>query len=359
VSPERSPAEYVATGNGTGLLVFVRGGDLIAQPVDAKTLRFRASPTRLTTRMGMGISRLPAFSASPSLLAYRSDVGASELVWTDRDGNPTGARYGGKGRIASFDLSPDEKAVAYGQRNWEINQDEIRIVDVESGSEEVLFAPGYLTGNPIFSPNGRRLAFADSNDYRGMRIGILTLGAKGRPVFHPEAELGFNVRAWFDGTILGSSARIITAVPDEFNAKPTIVTEGMHPRISPRRDWLTYTFRDSSGPKVYVQRHPQGTSRTVVSQGQGFQPQWSGDHEIVYLTDDGTVRAVSLTLGERVTINRDSNLFSGRFRAGGAEYTRRDLAVTKDGQRFLVNLATSDPAKVTLIRNWQTLLTSK
>jgi Tol biopolymer transport system component len=356
VTSETSLAEYVDAGDGSGFLLFVRGGDLVVQPVDAQTLEFAGAATVVTNGMWMGISRLPAFSVSSGLLAYRSDTSQSELAWLDGSGNSAGRRYRGKGRIESFDLSPDEKTIAYAQRNWDTNNNEIRSADVASGSEEVLVAQSYIVGSPVFAPDESRLAFVDTDDYRGSRLGIKKLRTATPPDFFPAID--FIVRGWFGNTILGSSGQVST-VPADASLARTVIAQGLHPQLSPRGDFLAYTVRDSSGPRIYVQRYPEGTSRTVVSQGQGFQPQWRGDREIVYLTDEGDVRAVSLTLGERISVNSDGLLFHARFRAGGAEYVRRDLAVSKDGRRFLVNLTTSDPAKVKLITNWQSLVTSR
>ena len=74
--------------------------------------------------------------------------------------------------------------------------------------------------------------------------------------------------------------------------------------------------------------------------------------ELFYRKDSGDVMAVEVRLGEEVQVVRTERLFRERFRAGGDEFPRRDFIVSGNGQRFLLNLPTSDTVPVTVVRNW-------
>ena len=103
--------------------------------------------------------------------------------------------------------------------------------------------------------------------------------------------------------------------------------------------WVAYTSDESGAPEVYVRRFPEGDNAWRVSTQGGAQPQWRQDgKELFYLAPDGklmaadvTATASSLTTGSPIPLFHTGihGLFLDR---------RNHFVVTRDGQRFLVNV---------------------
>ena len=80
---------------------------------------------------------------------------------------------------------------------------------------------------------------------------------------------------------------------------------------------------------------------------------WRADgRELFYLGLDGTMMSVPIGAGQSFEVGRPRALFQAN--AWSLTYNQV-YAVTKDGQRFLVNVTpqkSSDPAPLTVVLNW-------
>jgi hypothetical protein len=99
---------------------------------------------------------------------------------------------------------------------------------------------------------------------------------------------------------------------------------------------------------VFVQRFPQGGPKTQVSMGGGSGGWWRSDgRELLYTGTENRVMAVDVRAdGEAFTTGAPRVLFTLPDHSAG-------WAVTADGQRFLVQRQSTDPALVTVITNWK------
>ena len=193
----------------------------------------------------------------------------------------------------------------------------------------------------------------------------MTPGSTDEPSYPNSSDLsiqpGCNTADWSsDGrTILctspgGPTARVL-AIPvgGASSGFQQILQKATQPSLSKDGVWLAYTSLESGTPEVFVQRFSDGQLKTRVSPAGGFQPRWRADGaEIFYLTDQGDVMAARIRTGARIVVEDPVRLFRERFKPDGSNYVRRDLLVTGDGQRFLVNLLTSEPKPLTAVRNW-------
>jgi hypothetical protein len=89
------------------------------------------------------------------------------------------------------------------------------------------------------------------------------------------------------------------------------------------------------------------------------QPEWRHDRrELFYLALDGTLMAAAITRDDPFATDPPHALFDTGIRASFVN-RRNQYVVTRDGQRFLVNVSAEDEnsAPVTVVLNWQSRLT--
>jgi len=123
---------------------------------------------------------------------------------------------------------------------------------------------------------------------------------------------------------------------------------------SPR--WLAYTSRETGQHEVYVRDFPEGRHKWQVSSQGGLQPQWRRDgRELIYVKLDGTLTSVPVNRGPNFEFGASESLFMTGFRFL-LRYSHwwNQLAVSRDGQRFLVNRPVPEAAQsaITAVIPW-------
>jgi hypothetical protein len=122
--------------------------------------------------------------------------------------------------------------------------------------------------------------------------------------------------------------------------------------FSPDGRWIAYTSNEGGQPNVYVQPFAGPGAISQVSRDSGSHPVWRADgRELFYLGVDQTMMAVPI--GERGSF--DAGLPQALFPARAVLGSNQAYAVTKDGQRFLVNARSAPPSSVaplTVVLNW-------
>jgi Tol biopolymer transport system component len=119
---------------------------------------------------------------------------------------------------------------------------------------------------------------------------------------------------------------------------------------------VAYTLDLSGQPEVYVVPFPEGAPRIPVSRDGGRVPHWRRDgRELFYLSTDGTMMSVAVTLAPTLHVSAPQALFRGGVLTTGPAPA---YSVTSDGQRFLMINPLGDPQgdTFTLIAHWSTTL---
>jgi Tol biopolymer transport system component len=125
--------------------------------------------------------------------------------------------------------------------------------------------------------------------------------------------------------------------------------------FSPDSRWIAYQSAESGQDQVYVQPFPATGGKYQVSKGGGTKPLWRADgRELFFQSLDSTMMAATIDTTHRFEAGIPKPLFQT-----GAATSRPNVAVTKDGQRFLVNtgLQRSSTVPLTVVVNWQAGLT--
>jgi Tol biopolymer transport system component len=360
-----------------GYLVFVRGAELLAQPLDASTgtVSGRAVPVGRVGTSFNSVSNTTSsgFSAADATLAYRTVEPAVDttLVWFNRRGVRQSA-VGEPGTYRNPQLSPDGLRLAVQRRSADNQRLEIWSYDVNRNIGTPLTADAPVASLPVWSPAGDRL-------FMVLRPGgLVTLPAGGGTVEKLRDEVTLEPNSVSpDGrflaftTINTGTNRDIGVVAVSGGA-PTLLAntsaDEVHAQISPNGRWIAYESQESGADEIYLQRFPSGGGKVRVSPAGGLQPRWRRDgRELYYLvrttfagdqTGDGQIMAVPFDDTTDVRLGQAVPLFQGRFWFTGGLGTIANYDVTADGQRFLVATpaATREEPPITVITNWQSLL---
>ena len=137
--------------------------------------------------------------------------------------------------------------------------------------------------------------------------------------------------------------------------KPYVVLQTQfnetHGRFSPDNRWLAYVSNESGRNEVYVQSFPPSGGKWQVSTTGGAQPHWRADgKELFYMTPDRKLMAVDVNSQQSFGVGAPKLLFQttvARYEAPNR------YAVSRDGQRFLINSAVEEVSHtMTVVLNW-------
>ncbi len=372
-----SSAAYAGPAAGPGYLLFLRERALLAQRFDPLTLELTGEAFLVAEPVGVDAFFRARFSASQSgVLVYDSSSGGNrQLVWFDRSGKRL-ENVGPPGVYLSVDLSPDGRRVAAQRADPQTGNLDIWLFDLaRSSSSRFTFHPAY-EGNPVWSPDGRRIAFFSSRDgpfnlYQKPASGageeellLKTKGAKwatdwsrdGRFLLYREMDSKTRGDLWvlpLAGETKNAERKPMPFLRTEFDE-----ADG---RFSPDGKWVAYNSNESGRYEIYVREfspgQPASGGKWQVSTGGGAEPRWRRDgKELFYLAPDGKLMAVEVKAGAGLEVGIPRPLFQTRVSLGGILAAR--YAVTRDGQRFLIisEAAEAFGEPATVILNWPAAL---
>ncbi|UCD23735.1 MAG: serine/threonine-protein kinase [Gemmatimonadota bacterium] len=273
-----------------------------------------------------------------------------QLTWLDR----AGAVLGYVGRPATVEgvqLSPDGRfAVTYVASN---NSDIARF-DVTSGEERRLTFGVETEDNPVWSHDGRRIAYHVVVSGRDHRIYSRDVEGQGEPQLLYSADGYAAPRSWSaDGNALAlfqHESLLVLNLADQ--SVDTVTTEaGVEGgRFSPDGRWLAYPSDETGDYEVYVVSYPGLSARQQVSVNGGRYPEWTGQSGELFFVNADTVMVSDVGTGDNFTRSVPRALFvSPGFTHGLLGY-----AVSADGQRILYPARNPDaPAReIHVVLNW-------
>jgi Tol biopolymer transport system component/predicted Ser/Thr protein kinase len=367
-------AESNAAYAAPGYVIFHRAGSLFAQPFDPGPLTLKGEPVHLADEVASDDGGLGEFAVSQAgvLLYYQGAASATgraetgnnvQLGWVDRNGT-TVALAGDPGSYGDVDVSPDGKLIAVTEQPPGSSSSDVWVIDWQRAgvATRLTLDPADDLG-PVWSPDGARIAFTT---YRKGNADIYVKNANG---IGPETPLLDSpadeiVKDWSkDGRYLAYSFgeddyRDIYAValedgkPSE-SAKPFPVVQGHfhkdQPQFSYDGKWLAYTSDETGTFQVYIVSFPALDQKLQVSVTSGGQPRWRKDGKELFFRDlTGRVMAAEIHAGAKLDASPPQALFQPQFSgAFVSNPVRHMLAVTPDGQRFLIRVAAPQNANGT------------
>jgi Tol biopolymer transport system component len=346
-------------------LFFVRNTTLFAQTFDPATGALSGDPIQLAGDVFVSPPGRAGFSVSDNgVLVYRSGSPPppSELVWHDRQGKRVGA-VGERGFFTNPALSPDGRYLAVGRSVTPIDYRDIWVIDLVRGSTSRFTFDAGDDLNPVWSPDGSRIAFTSTrNGQRDIYVKSAT-GAGAETVLFAD-NTSKSLEDWSpDGRtlIFNVGTQHISSVPAEGDRTPAKVLEAsfnqVQGKLSPDGRWIAYTSNENNRTDVFVQTFPPGGGKWQISIDGGGEPAWRADGRELFFMNGRRLYAVDVeATGGRFEAGTPRELFEASVLTG--EVRRNRYVVSADGQRFL--LVTSPPAAdstpMTVVLNWPAAL---
>ncbi len=332
----------------TGHVIFAREDALWSAPFDADALAFRADPVPVVGDLERGsLNGTSHFDVSDTgALVYMPGRVALDLrtpVWIGPDGTETAVPVEARAYTRAT-LSPDGTRIALAEANPE-NRD-IWIYDIGRDTLMRLTTDPATDTAPIWSPDGRRIAFRSERDGGGLFLtaadgaGTVTrlTSATGpsRPAHTPYAFTPDGLALLFTELRSYADQGIAVVKLDEAPAS-TVLLDGPYaetrPALSPDGAWLAYQSDETGRYEIYVRPYPDvNRSRTQVSTRGGTSARWRSDGRAVIFHDGNSMMMAPVTPGEPFVVGPAEVVFEA------SRYNDRlgplyDIA--PDGERFL------------------------
>jgi serine/threonine protein kinase/Tol biopolymer transport system component len=368
-----SEAVFVPTsGPERGVLLSVADGQLQARPFDAATLSLLGDPRTLPVAAGANTPYDSAMlSASADLLATVAvpmPYGV-RLGTVARDG--TGVHLSEHRAQTWPRVSPDGRRMALQVVDPARGNPDIWVEDLQDGT---LVRVTTATGTdilPVWSPDGRRLAYA-SGTLRERRLSIAAADGTGvlqelpcpRSYCEPTdwSPDGRHLIVNTGNATIGPQLGDVWSVSLEKGGPAEAILSGPFPeydaRMSPNGQWLAYVSEETGRPEVSVRALSGPPTRLVVTSGGGSQPVWDRDgHELLYIDRGGHLRARrverqpqrGLALGAPNALNVPL-IGSGHW---GTQY---DVSPNAQYVYFIERTPASRPSSIDVVIGWRALL---
>ncbi len=362
---------------GTGYLVYVRAGNLLAQPFDPRLLQTQGEPLPIVSSV---YSFFPTGAAdfsvsSNGMLAYRRYASESQLAWVDRRGQIVRKVGPENVNLKQARLSPDGKKIVTPIFNVDRGVNELWVIDEETGASRMAVSGRGLADNPVWSPDSTKVAFNIAYESTP-QLFISGIGANDTP--ERVAEGFYQVPSdWsHDGRFIAFTNTAFTQFQNEMRGDiwladmthdrkvVRLLSTPFHesdPAFSPDDRWLAFVSNESGRAEVYVQTFESGESphltgeRHVISHDGAVSLRWRRDgKELFYLGFDGRVYAVPLSLTPHLKVGTPVPLFTISLEARAAIHSLQGFDVSLDGQQFLIPTVTSNKkSEIVVIQNWE------
>jgi len=375
-------AETAATYAPPDTLLFVRQGVLVALRFDQMRAVVTGDPIPVAQGVGLepGVARGTFAVSATGVLAHRASGGERrQLVWLDRAGMVLGTLGAAdEDALGNPELTSDGRRVAV-QRAVQGNVD-VWLIDVGRGVPSRFTFGGGSDGDPVWSPDGTRVAFRTQRDNNVLdlfekpssgtddeQLLLATEESKTPLAWSPDGFLLYVTQDRTTGADLWAlpiANERSTTPGNRRQAFPVVKTpfDETAAQFSPDGRWIAYESNESGSVEVYVQPFPGPGRKSQVSAAGGHEPRWRPDgKELFYVSPDGRLMAVAIAVAaDQQTLETGTpvSLFSTRFASGSGitgVVRKPQYAVARDG-RFLMNVAVEGaPASpITIVLNWMT-----
>jgi eukaryotic-like serine/threonine-protein kinase len=356
---------WVASGN---IVYATFTGALLAVPFDARSGQVTGAAVGVADGVAVDVTSGAAqFAVSRTgTLIYTpgAAAGNERIVWVDTTGAIAPVDTTWRGSFSNVSLSPDgSRAVV---SSFGPDGEHIWVKELPNGSLTRLTSGNSSNSRPVWSPDGRRVAFVSNRGTGGGR-NVWVQRADGSA--EPESLLA-NPRQidevqWApDGRTLvvrtgsgGISTRDVMAFTIGSDTALRPIAAGKFdefaPDVSPDGRWVAYSAGETGRKDIYVRlMDDPGAGRWQVSADGGEEPRWApGGRRIFYRSGRGDVMAADVTTTPAFAVTGRRTLFvAPRF---GVDPNHRAYDVSRDGTRLLmIDRTVTGIGELVFVFNW-------
>jgi eukaryotic-like serine/threonine-protein kinase len=346
-----------------GYLLYLRDNVLVAQRFDPHTFLLSGDPHTISDEVQysqlIDLALFDVVGTKALVVQTGKGIAKSQLTWYERNGHQAGT-VGTPDTIANPSISPDGRRVVFDQIDREGRNVNIWVDELAGGVPvRLTFSPA-ADQLPIWTQDGGRITFGSNRSFHftvyqknsdgsGAETQIIDLDAPQQGPWDWSRDgkyllLMKNEQLWYLST-------------SDWQPKPFIQTKGtiLNAQFSPDGKWVAYSSNETGSSEVYVSAFSNPLSKRQISRGGGQEPRWRRDgKELFYLAADAKLMAVPVRAGATFESGPPEALFQTHARQNIGVMDAFSYDVTRDGQRFLINVKIDDPspAPLAIVLNW-------
>ena len=341
--------------------------DLAVVAFDVNSRQVTSSPTTVITNVQLSLSgNTPQFSVSQngSLIYIQGPAAQSagnRLVTVSASGKVSSLAAQPRD-YSDPRVSPDGRFVA---AHLQGEQNDVWVTDVSRGTLVRLSLDAGEDETPVWSPDGRSVAWAGSRADVLRGIFRRPADGSGSEELVWKLEKHAHVRDWTpDGRALvleivdpytnNDIWRLnLEGTPSAVPFRQTQFNEGSS-RLSPDGHWLAYVSAESGRDEIYIQSFPQPGAMTQVSTTGGSQPVWSRDGRKLFFRAEGAIQEITFEPGSPPSVSKARRLFDDTFDSPqGALGGHTAYDVFNDGQFLMIQPVDKvDRGQIVVVVNW-------
>ncbi|BCS32377.1 hypothetical protein TBR22_A15870 [Luteitalea sp. TBR-22] len=359
--PEFSPPGY---------LLFQRGSTLMAQAMAPGSFDLTGESRVVMEGLVLGNPQWarPAFKASRNgVLVTRlgDDSNSRSQLWSFTRQSVEPPTKLSTQRYFAPRLSPDGLRVLGTQVDSASGPGDLWLFDLSRNTPTRFTLNQSPDSNPIWAPDGKRVAFASTRD-RAHGIYVMSAGGAGEEELALKSASRIVPTDWSaDGRYIvyskgsdnANSDVWIVPVSGERQPVPVLQTPSSESqaRLSPDGRWIAYTSNESGEAQVYVQSFPTSGNKWQVSNKGGHWPEWRRDGKELFYHSRAEKGIMAVPVAPQASPDRfevglpqrvvPAVVFSG-------------FSVAPDGQHFIVDGFLNDESAsiLTVVVNWAAAL---
>ena len=354
-------ARYAPTGH----VVFARQGTLMAAPIDLDRLELVGPESVMIDGVRTGNSGAANFAFSQNgTLVYLRGARFQEVQRTihfvDQHGR-LDRTISTRGLFFQPRLSPDGRRLAVSRMSSSDRWD-VWVIDLDRETWSRLTFGGW-DGQPVWTPDGKSIAFVSGRWKRGARdLYLVPADGSGEPELLLKGETFAPNSFAPDGSVLAfsrldpGSGESIWILPLEGKREPFPFVQSpfgdFGAEFSPDGRWLAYTSTESGEKQVYVRPFPGPGPKWQISTDGGSSPAWARNGTQLFYCNADAVMVVDVATEPDFSASAPRLLFEGRFGEFGEYFNSRNYDVSPDGERFVMMREEEAVAQIQVVLNW-------